>query len=70
MENRYNNIQYWIDKCKLLQAEINWLDELCNYERDNHDEITDETLEWRKEIDGLYDELHEQTKTFNKKYEL
>ena len=48
-------LEYYKLKCKCLESENKWLDELANYERDaNRYEATEEDEEWRKEIDKLY----------------
>ena len=60
MNNLINNsyrmtLEYYKLKCKCLESENKWLDELANYERDaNRYEATEEDEEWRKEIDKLY----------------
>ena len=42
-------------KCKYLESENKWLDELANYERDsNKYEKCEEDEAWSKEIDELY----------------
>ena len=50
-----DTIKYYKLKCKYLEAQCTWLDELANYEREaNRYEECEEDEWWSKEIDKLY----------------
>tara|TARA_R100001443_G_scaffold115608_2_gene133773 strand:- start:159 stop:371 length:213 start_codon:yes stop_codon:yes gene_type:complete len=49
-------LEYYRHKSKVQQLQIDWLDELCNYEREGQETITDNQKrdEWLEDIDNLY----------------
>ena len=65
--------RYWKDKCRVLELEAIWLDELCNYERENQYQLNDpngELEEWKEEIEELELNFRKEKEQFNKTYNL
>ena len=65
-------LEYYRHKSKVQQLQIDWLDELCNYERDGQENIVDheERDEWKEDIDNLYKLFTNEQKKFEKIYNL
>ena len=59
--NKIGSLEYWKHKCKVKELECDWLDALANYERDGDGDDRDE-------IDELYDESEKERKLFNELY--
>jgi hypothetical protein len=65
-------LEYYRHKSKVQQLQIDWLDELCNYERDGQETIVDheERDEWKEDIDNLYKLFTNEQRKFEKIYNL
>ena len=71
--NKLHSIEYWKHKCKVLELESKWLDELCNYERENQFQLNDpngEFEEWKTEIEEMELNFRKEKHKFNKTYNL
>ena len=71
--NQLYSLEYWKHKCKVLELESTWLDELCNYERDNQYQLNDpngEMEEWKEEIEEMELNFRKEKDHFNKTYNL
>ena len=71
--NQLYSLEYWKHKCKVLELETTWLDELCNYERENQYQLNDpngEMDEWKEEIEELELNYTREQDKFNKTYNL
>tara|TARA_R100001591_G_scaffold108710_1_gene118387 strand:+ start:459 stop:671 length:213 start_codon:yes stop_codon:yes gene_type:complete len=65
-------LEYYRHKSKVQQLQIDWLDELCNYEREGWNEFNDDEDrdERREDIDNLYKLFTEEQKKFKELYNL
>lgn len=74
--NELYSLEYWKHKCKVFELESKWLDELCNYERENqyqlNGDMRDENFmrEWKEEIDQLELNFRKEKYKFNKTYNI
>jgi hypothetical protein len=63
-------LEYYLHKSKVQQFQIDWLDELCNYERDKISMEYKEIDELREDIDNLYKLFTSEQKKFKELYNL
>ena len=65
-------LEYYLHKSKVQQFQIDWLDELCNYEREGQETIIDnqDRNEWKEDIDNLYKLFTSEQKKFKELYNL
>jgi len=73
MKNKLYTLEYYKHKCKVLELETTWLDELCNFERDNQYQLNDpngEMEEWQEEIEELELNYRKEKDKFDKIYKL
>ena len=71
--NQLYSLEYWRHKSKVLELETKWLDELCNYERENQYQLNDLHREmeiWKEEIEELELNFRKEKEQFNKTYNL
>ena len=66
--NKIGSLEYWKHKCKVLELETKWLDELCNYERESQYQLNGDTEQWKEEIEELENEHSKELTKFNKLY--
>jgi len=72
-KNKLYTLEYYKHKCKVLELETKWLDELCNFERDNQYQLNDpngEMEEWQEEIEELELNYIREKDKFDKIYKL
>ena len=72
-KNELFSLEYYKHKCKVLQLQIDWLDELCNFERDNQYQLNDpngEMEEWKEEIEEMELNFRKEKDQFNSTYNL
>jgi len=67
-KQKVGTLEYWKHKCKVKELECDWLDELCNYERETQYQLNGDTDEWKREIDELENKHHKEIGKFNKLY--
>jgi hypothetical protein len=61
-----DTIKYLKLKCKYLEAQSSWLDELCNYERESQYQLNGDYAEELKEkLDELEKDFYKKEKEFN-----
>ena len=62
-------IEFWKHKCKVMQLQIDWLDELANYERETGYQLNGiDEEKWKEEVDELYLKHIREEKKFNEIY--
>ncbi len=72
--SHYDNVLYTLEfykhKCKVLELETNYLDELCNFERESKYQLNGNHKEWEEEIDQMETDYLKERSRFNKIYNL
>ena len=69
MKNLFT-LEFYKHKCKVLQLETNYLDELCTFERENKYQLNGNHEEWQKELDQMETEYYKELSKFHKTYNL
>lgn len=67
-DNVLHMLDFYKDKCKVLELETNYLDELCNFERESKYQLNGSHEEWKKELDQMETEYLKEKSKFDKKY--
>tara|TARA_R100000773_G_scaffold44367_1_gene45264 strand:- start:251 stop:472 length:222 start_codon:yes stop_codon:yes gene_type:complete len=68
-KNELYSLEYYKHKCKVLQLQIDWLDELCNFERDSQYQLSGIDIEeWKEELEELEDAYYKECGKFERTY--
>ena len=68
-KNELYSLEYYKHKCKVLELQIDWLDELCNFERDSQYQLSGIDLEqWKQELEELESNYLKEHANFERTY--